>query len=368
MESSGEWRCFLRLFVVPERPDISSLPPKGRGNMTTETTGVTRAEFQRLSREYRYIPLWVSFNADLETPVTLFRKLTGEGCGYLLESVEHGRVLGRYSFAGAEPLAYFTSSLPGGPAVPDQPLAALQQWLAGFRTAPVARRGELPPFYGGAVGYFAYDLVRDYEQLPRQAVDDYGLPAMTMMVTRYTLLLDHLRHTATLVYLAEAGDEQAYQAARDKLYRCLARLKGPDNGLGVGRPEPEAGTRDEPVTFDRAGFCRAVEKCREYIAAGEVFQVVLSQRFSVPLRACPFDVYRALRSLNPSPYLFYLNLPGVCLAGASPEALVRVNGGRVETHPIAGTRPRGKDPAEDRLLAAELLDDDKERAEHVMLV
>lgn len=341
---------------------------------TTTADGITLNEFKRLSRNYRYIPLWTSFNADLETPITLFRKLAGEGLGYLLESVEGGTVLGRYSFAGADPLAFFTWPQNGFGEAENRegdPMERVREWLDAMKVAPIASQAGLPRFYGGAVGYFAYDLIRYYERLPNHSVDDRGLPEMSLMVTRYTLMIDHLRHTGTLVYLADAGDEAAYHFGLAQLNHRLAELKG-----APLPPPPMAGTdclqsegRQEPVsTFDKEGFCQAVNKCKEYIAAGDVFQIVLSQRFSFPLRAHPFNVYRSLRSLNPSPYLFYLNLPGMQLAGSSPEALIRVEGNRVETHPIAGTRPRGKTPAEDLRLAEELVNDDKERAEHLMLV
>ncbi|MBC9783120.1 anthranilate synthase component I [Heliobacterium chlorum] len=332
-------------------------------------------EFLRLSREYRYVPLWTSFHADEDTPITLYRKLVGDGLGYLLESVERGTVLGRYSFVGAEPMAFFTWPLdpskegaPGGAG--REPLAELQRWLDGLQVAPIPESARLPRFYGGAVGYYSYDLIRYYERLPEYSIDDRRLPEMVQMVTRCTLIIDHLRHQGTLVYLAESGDEAAYQYGQSQMAKLLEKLRRPvELPASVGTESKVDSGKVKPMsTFDLPSFCQAVERCKEYIAAGDAFQIVLSQRFSMPLKTDPLNVYRSLRSLNPSPYLFYLNLPGMQMAGSSPEALIRVEGRRVETHPIAGTRPRGKDAEEDQRLAEELLQDEKERAEHLMLV
>ncbi|QGG47723.1 anthranilate synthase component I [Heliorestis convoluta] len=336
-------------------------------------------DFMEQSKKYRYIPMHSTFSADLDTPITFFHKLTGHGLGYLLESVERGTVLGRYSFVGAEPMAFFTWPVDdnkGKEACTEKrdPLLALRHWLEQLQVAPLSTEGELPRFYGGAVGYFAYDLIRYYERLPERAVDDRSLPEASLMVTRYTLVIDHLRHKATLVYLAEAGDEEAYHFALEQLQEKLHLLKAQlepssfEKALLEKQGQTFAGKAEVTSTFNQETFCRAVDKCKEYIAAGDVFQVVLSQRFSRPLRVHPFNIYRSLRSLNPSPYLFYLNLPGLTLAGSSPELLVRAEGNHLETHPIAGTRRRGKDEAADRELAEDLLSDPKERAEHLMLV
>ncbi|MZP41698.1 anthranilate synthase component I [Heliobacterium gestii] len=376
-----------------------------------QRTAPDAVEFVRLSREYRYIPIWTSFSTDEDTPITLYRKLVGEGLGYLLESVERGTVLGRYSYVGADPLNFFPwppqpAGEGGTPTAPfaGQPLKCVEQWLSDLKVAPVPPEAGLPPFYGGPVGYFSYDLIRHYERLPEHSVDDRHLPEMMLMITRFTLVIDHLRHRGILVLLAEAGDEAAYRYGQAQLGELLRRLREPAPPLTVERPSKRpseenanigvnkvadrdakkvaeaaaektaefvtkvAEGREITSTFDRAGYCRAVERCKEYIAAGDAFQIVLSQRLTQPLRTHPLNVYRALRSLNPSPYLFYLNLPGMQIAGSSPEALLCVEGGRVETHPIAGTRPRGRDAEEDRRLAEELMQDEKERAEHLMLV
>ncbi|TCP63812.1 anthranilate synthase component I [Heliophilum fasciatum] len=334
------------------------------------------ALFQELSQKYRFVPVDISFHADLETPITLFRKLVGDGLGYLLESVERGTVIGRYSFIGSDPLDFFRcpataeaegAAKEGTAKEGSDPLSKVKRWIADQQVAPLPTDAGLPPFYGGGVGYFGYDLTRHYERLPERAADDRQLPEASLMITRDTLIIDHLRHRCTLVHLAEAGDEQAYGRAQDHLMTTLERLRDAAPPM-----EQSANAIKEPLvmtsTFDQDAFCRAVEKCQDYIAAGDIFQVVLSQRFSMPLRAHPLNVYRALRSLNPSPYLFYLCLPEVTLAGSSPELLVRVAGDHVETHPIAGTRRRGKNDEEDARLAADLLADEKERAEHLMLV
>ncbi|KAB2954712.1 anthranilate synthase component I [Heliorestis acidaminivorans] len=340
---------------------------------------ISNQEFVELSKKYRYVPMHSTFSADLDTPITFFHKLTGDGLGYLLESVERGTVLGRYSFVGADPMAFFTWP-PGDKAKAKEstieqkdPLAELKHWLEQLQVAPLSSEGELPRFYGGAVGYFAYDLIRYYERLPEKAVDDRSLPEANLMVTRYTLVIDHLRHKATLVYLAEAGDEEAYQYGKKQLQERLQILQAQMQQATFEKAiqfAEGAGIDNSAMTstFDQESFCQAVEKCKEYIADGDIFQVVLSQRFSRPLRVHPFNIYRSLRSLNPSPYLFYLNLPGLTMAGSSPELLVRAEGTELETHPIAGTRRRGKDEEADALLSEDLLNDPKERAEHLMLV
>jgi anthranilate synthase component 1 len=224
-------------------------------------------------------------------------------------------------------------------------------------------------FWGGAVGFFGYDLVRTVERLPDEPPDDRGIDDMTVVLTDLVIVFDHLRRTCSLVALcdAEEGDLDAgYDAAVQRLRELKARLSGP---IPAQRPRPPGPAAGEVVSnFARERFERSVETCREYIYAGDVFQVVPSQRFSAPIALEPFAVYRGLRTVNPSPYMFFLDFGDIALVGGSPETMVKVIDGEVEMHPIAGTRWRGATPEEDEALAAELLGDPKERAEHVMLV
>ncbi|MCL6106419.1 MAG: anthranilate synthase component I [Actinobacteria bacterium] len=332
-------------------------------------------EVRSLSRRYNHIPVYCSFISDLETPVSAFLKLGARENSFLLESAEQGERIGRYSFLGCDPRAVITFrddllKVVAGAGVTesacDDPFAYIEEYLARFRAPELE---ELPPFVGGAVGLFGYDLVRWIEELPPAARDELGLPDMAFLVTDSLVIFDHLRHTVIVLanVLVEDGIdiETAYDNACGRV-RELRRL------LSLPLPAPASHQRpplSEPVSnFRRDDFEAAVERIKEYIRAGDAFQVVPSQRFRVQTGVSPFGIYRGLRTINPSPYMYYINFGEFALVGSSPEPLIKVARGWVETRPVAGTRPRGATPDEDKRLAAGLLADEKERAEHIMLV
>jgi anthranilate synthase component 1 len=320
------------------------------------------------------VPLRSERVADLETPVSAFLKLRDRGAQVLLESVESGVTLGRYSFLGlssGERLeigrAAITSSGNGGArSYPHdgEPLGVLRDLLDTPRVIPGS--GD-PPFLGGAVGYLAYDLVRYFEPLSPPP-EEVTFPLGLFHLVRDLVVFDHVRRTMTLVALADpdAGDPSS------EVDRARARLRAMEEGLARPVPIPETGEGEGgdglEVGMEDKRFLDAVVRIQEAIAAGEVYQTVLSRRVSGVTRVHPFQVYRALRVLNPSPYLYYLDFGDHQVVGSSPEVLVKVSDGHVELRPIAGTRPRGEGEAEDRSLERELLGDEKERAEHVMLV
>jgi anthranilate synthase component I len=313
-----------------------------------------------LAREHNLIPLRETFIDDCQTPVSAFLKLRENGPAFLLESAEQGRV-GRYSFIGFRPRTVLRWSLgePGDPYV----LAAAE--LGRFRAAPVA---ELP-FAGGAVGMFAYDLVRTVEPLGEPNPDPLGVPDLALMLTDALVVFDHLKHTVTVLANVYTEDEleRSYARALETIAEVRWRLAGP-----VPRPSrPPAGDRQPPSfqsNLSGAQFEAMVSRIIEYIYAGDAYQVVPSQRWSAPTPVEAFSIYRGLRAVNPSPYMYFLDFGDFEVAGASPEPLITVTGRSVSTRPIAGTRPRGTSAEEDRRIAEELLADPKERAEHVMLV
>ena len=328
-----------------------------------------------LAEQGNVIPIRARFVDDCETPVSAFLKLrAGEPEGapcFLLESAEQGQV-GRYSFVGIRPRSVLRwsdgeLSEDGGPpvAAPD-PYGAVAERLAEFRLAPVE---DLPPFAGGAVGFFGYDLVRTVEPLGEPNPDPLGLPDMALMITDVLLVFDHLRHELTIMSCAFADDAAEVDAAYERAAVAIADVR---ERLRGAVPSPERPTVSEPPRFtsnmEREEFEAAVSRIVEYVHAGDAFQVVPSQRFSAPAPVDAFSVYRGLRAVNPSPYMYFLEFGDFQIAGASPEPLVKVTGNRVETRPIAGTYPRGANEEEDRRLAERLVNDPKERAEHVMLV
>ncbi|TVR94378.1 MAG: anthranilate synthase component I [Trueperaceae bacterium] len=318
------------------------------------------------------VPVFREVLADLETPLTAYLKVAGHP-SFLLESVEQGERVARWSFIGTGERRRFeardrTLTVTSGERTErletDDPLREL--WDRTVR--PVAEGVDLsalPPFWGGAVGYASYDLVRRYEALPDANPDELGVPDLCFVEPEVVIAFDHLRRTILIIASARADDEADLARARALVDATFDRLRGPLPGV----PGDRAGRRTEfSANFTPEGFRDAVRKAVAYVHAGDVFQVVPSQRLSADLGVHPFAVYRALRRVNPSPYLGYLDLGPVTLVASSPESLVRSDGSHVETLPIAGTRRRGASAAEDDALAAELLADAKERAEHVMLV
>jgi anthranilate synthase component 1 len=322
-------------------------------------------EVRALARDgNNLIPLRHAFIDDCETPVSAFLKLRDAGPAFLLESAEQGQRVGRYSFIGFRPRSVLRWSLADG----GDPYALAAAEVARHRQAQLP---DLPPFAGGAVGFFGYDLVRTVEPLGDPNPDPLGLPDMALMLTDALVVFDHLKHTITVlanVYAErEEGLERAYEEAVATIGELRARLAG-----GVPRRPPAPGSQRTLPTFESnmppARFEAMVARIVEYIHAGDAFQVVPSQRWSAPVPVEPFSIYRGLRAVNPSPYMYFLDFGDFQVAGASPEPLLTVTGRHASTRPIAGTRPRGPDVEADARIAAELLEDPKERAEHVMLV
>ncbi len=317
-------------------------------------------EARALAGEHNLIPVRETFIDDCETPVSAFLKLRDDGPSFLLESADQGRV-GRYSFIGFRPRKVLRWSLGDG----GDPYALAAAELAAFRPAPLE---GLPPFAGGAVGVFAYDLVRTVEPVGEPNPDPVGVPDLALMLTDALVVFDHLKHTITVLANVYANDdlERSYAAALDTIAEIRSRLAGP-----VPRPSENTGHRQVPAfksNMEPEQFQANVARIIEYIRAGDAYQVVPSQRWSAPVPVEAFSIYRGLRAVNPSPYMYFLDFGDFEVAGASPEPLITVAGRTVSTRPIAGTRPRGATADEDREMAEELLADPKERAEHVMLV
>jgi len=321
------------------------------------------------ARSGRIRPVYRELLADLETPLTAYLKVAGHP-SFLLESVEQGERVARYSFIGtgerkrvqARGADVIVTGVGGSRSFEsNDPLRVL--WEEVVATDSTA--DDLPPFWAGAVGYASYDLVRRYEELPDDNPDELGVPDMLFVQPELVVIFDHLKRKLFVVAAADADDPADQARAEAAVDAAYERLRGPLPGV----PGDRAGRSAEfSSNVDQQTFMRSVERAVEYIKAGDIFQVVPSLRQSAELGVHPFAIYRALRTVNPSPYLGYLDLGPVTLVASSPESLVRTNGRTVETLPIAGTRWRGKTPAEDAGLAAELLADEKERAEHVMLV
>ncbi len=340
----------------------------------------TFEEFAELARNASVVPVYRQLIGDTLTPVSAFCKIQEGDWAFLFESVVGGERLGRYSFLGAGPFLRFQAFgkrvqvHENGEArarewdCPD-PLGLLEELLARYRAPSVP---GLPRFCGGAVGYAGYDAVRYVEHLPSPPPDDRGLPDLSFAFYDRMVIFDHITKTIAAVVHAHVGPEDlqaSYRKACERVDRLVERLHQGVADLQLTDIAPLGEAHVPYVSnFEPAAFEAAVLKCKEYIKAGDVFQVVLSQRLRTETRARPFDVYRTLRVVNPSPFLFYLKAGPVCLVGSSPEILARVEGDKLTIRPLAGTRRRGKTEEEDDRLAAELLADPKERAEHIMLV
>ena len=335
------------------------------------------SEFRSLAARGNLIPVYREIMADLDTPVSAFRKIDDGRCAFLLESIEGGEKWGRYSFLGASPATIIRSrgttveiletGKPPQVQTVDDPLAVIRDHLA--RYAPVDVPG-LPRFFGGAVGYLGYDMVRFFERLPTDRPAEINAWDSFFLITDSLIIFDNMSQKIKVVANAHldggVSPEDAYAQAIATIEQLIAKLKAPTihpptltkRGCGVNFTS----------NMQQADFEAAVERCKENVRAGDIIQIVLSQRFSGDLTVDPFDIYRVLRTLNPSPYLFFLRLDDTVVLGASPEVMVRKEGTRVELRPIAGTKPRGATPEADAAFAEELLADPKERAEHVMLV
>ncbi len=339
-----------------------------------------RDEFRALAEAHTVVPVWTELLADLETPVAAFAKLVGDAPGFLLESVEHGERWSRFSFVGRDPVATLVLrdgalEVTGDLAV-DVPrdrgmLAALDALLAAYR-APIIP--DLPPLQGGVMGYLGYDVVREVERLPDVPPDDRGLPDAVMSVIGSLAAFDHWRQRVYLVEsvpvvgLDREALDHAYDAACARVERAVADLARPLTYVPVPPPQAGEGLAEVRSSMADGMYLRAVEVAKEHILAGDIFQVVLAQRYDIDLQADPFDFYRVLRQVNPSPYMYFLRHPELTIAGSSPEPMVQVLGRKVVSRPIAGTRRRGRDDDDDRRMAGELKESPKEVAEHVMLV
>jgi anthranilate synthase component 1 len=346
--------------------------------------------FVRLAARHAWIPVYRRLLDDTLTPVSAFHRVDAGSSACLFESVIGGEKVGRYSFLAAEPFMEIEAE---GPTVrvrrdgklqsfeAADPLEELRRRVAAIRVATLA---ELPPFTSGAVGYAGYDVVRYVEHLPNAPANDRCLPDLAFAFYDHMIVFDHVQKTVVVVAMARLDEpgvdvRGAYEKAQRRVDQLVGQLQAPLAPAAAKAPAPvelapdDIDLRSTPrldyrSNFTREAFERAVERCVEYIRAGDIFQVVISQRLELPLRSHPFEIYRTLRVVNPSPFMFYLRTPRVTLVGSSPEVMVRVVGGRVTVRPLAGTRRRGATPEEDRRLAEELLSDEKERAEHVMLV
>ena len=338
------------------------------------------SEFQRLARQGNLIPVYDVFSADLLTPVSAYLRIAqGSRYSFLLESVEGGEKIARYTFAGAHPEEVFRYG--NGACVLENrerlvweerdPISFLRERVERFR--PVRLPG-LPPLIAGAIGYFSYDMVRLIERLPKRLRDEIGLYDAVLMFYHGVIAFDHVQHRLWIVrnvFTEGHGSLRAkYDAAVREIKRTRQLLEEP---VAAEHPHKSSkASKRSPLkvssNFRRPEYLDVVRKAKQYIHAGDIFQVVLSQRFSVKAQANPFEIYRQLRALNPSPYLFYLQLNDVAVVGSSPEMLVKVQGRDVFYRPIAGTRRRGKDEGEDQRLEREMLSSEKERAEHIMLV
>jgi anthranilate synthase component 1 len=346
----------------------------------------TREEFHTLAGQGNLVPIFAELAADLDTPLSAFLRLRPGPYAFLLESVEGGEKWARYSFLGSDPLLVFTAKgkrvsvrhadghselLPS-----HDPFETLRSLLSRFKPVPVP---GLPRFQGGAVGFLSYDMIRHVERLPLLTKDDQKLPDAVFMFTDSLLVFDNLRHRLLVIANAHvtktdpASLDRAYDAAAVKIGMLLGNLRRPARSpapLTLPPVEPLVAQGDEGFTstMDEAAYMDRVCRAKEFIAAGDAYQIVVSRRLDTELRADPFTVYRALRTINPSPYLFFLRLGKTSIVGSSPEVLVRLEDDRVEERPIAGTHPRGRTEEEDVRLADEMRSDPKERAEHVMLV
>ncbi|HUC31831.1 MAG TPA: chorismate-binding protein, partial [Ilumatobacteraceae bacterium] len=340
-----------------------------------------RDEFHQLAAEHTVVPVWAELLGDLETPVSAYLKLVGDGDGFLLESVEHGERWSRFSFVGHDPVA--TLELRGGVIErkgqhlsADIPLdrgmlAALDAIIAAYR-APIMP--DLPPLQGGVMGYLGYDIVREVEHLPHVPHDDRGMPDAVMSIIGSLAAFDHWRQR---VYLIESvpvldmdadGVDREYDLACERVLQAAEKLSRPLECPVVEPPQADEAVPVVRSTMPDGLYQQAVEVAKEHILNGDIFQVVLAQRYDVDLQADPFDFYRVLRQVNPSPYMYFLRHPDITIAGSSPEPMVQVLGRTVVSRPIAGTRRRGRTDEDDRRLAGELKENPKEVAEHIMLV
>lgn len=336
----------------------------------------TFEEFKELANNYSHIPLLYEFSGDFDTPVSLYSKIRKESSySFLLESAIQSGSSGRYSFIGFNPKMIIKSAarkisiLENGEwrTEDEEPITFLRSIMAQYS---IPKLNDAPPFIGGLVGYFAYDAIRMFERIPDSTTDDLHIDDLLLILVENLIVYDHYHHSIKIISITESDNnpEKAFSAGCERITavsHLLKKIIEPNyNGFEINEHDKLAITSN----MTPADFIKNVETAKEYIAEGDIFQVVLSQRFAVPIECDGFDIYRRLRSMNPSPYMFYFHCNDTVIAGSSPEVLVKCRDGTVTTRPLAGTRRRGLSENEDRKTAEELLNDEKERAEHVMLV
>jgi anthranilate synthase component 1 len=325
-------------------------------------------EIKTLSKQGNIIPIYREISADMETPVSAYLKVANRPYSFLFESVEGGERLARYSFIGTEPFDIIKTGI-NQPGDEIDPLVAIEQQLNKYKLVNIS---GLPRFHGGAVGYIAYDAVRYYEPIPPPQRDTLGLPEAIFLLVDTLLVFDHLRHTIKVVshvHIGEGNIEDSYKSATERIDRLVERLDKPvPKTAHAILNSRDTNKKEISSNFTQDEYHSMVKRIKEYIFAGDIIQAVPSQRLSRPTIASPFNIYRTLRTLNPSPYMYYLDLDDFHIVGASPELLVRVEDGVVYNFPLAGTRKRGNTPEEDMALEHELKNNEKERAEHIMLV
>ena len=335
------------------------------------------SQYEKLALGGARVPVYRQLLADTLTPVAAFRKVEDPQYAFLLESVVGGERIAQYSFVGSNPFATFLARrnevtiTQGGDSRTfnaENPFDSLQEFISSVK---FVHPGDLPRFCSGAVGYSAYDSIRYVERLPDAPPDELGAPDMFYALYDSMFIFDHINNTVKVLACADTsryGVKEAYSRAAARVDEMVETLTTPTVIVSDDISSAGPARLEYTSNFTRDDYCKAVERVKEYIFAGDIFQIVLSQRLTASTKADPFNIYRTLRMVNPSPYMFYLKFGDLKLIGSSPEVMVRVEGDKITLRPIAGTRPRGKTLEEDQALAAELLADEKERAEHVMLV
>jgi anthranilate synthase component 1 len=338
----------------------------------------TFKEFCELAKQGNLVPVYQELLMDLETPLSFFKRLERDRYAFLLESVEGSERWARYSFLGTRPQRIFKARGHeieiidhGKPRklTHEAPLKVLEELLKGYQPVTVA---GVPPFFGGALGYVAYDAVEQLHEVASEKKDPLGMPEIFFLFVQTLVAFDNLKHTIKVIDNVEidkrTSRRTAYDAAVTRIRRVISSLQKKPRGIEPRDLSQAKGTRNFRSNLTQEGFQKAVTKAKEYIKAGDIIQVVLCQRLETETATDPFEIYRALRFVNPSPYMFYLELEDLRVIGSSPETMVRLTGDTIELRPIAGTRRRGATPEEERELEADLLADPKERAEHIMLV
>jgi len=338
----------------------------------------TFKEFCQLAKQGNLIPIYQELLMDLETPLSFFKRLERDRYSFLLESVEGSERWARYSFLGTQPHCIFKARgnrveiIENGKSktlVSDAPLKLLEELLRGYQTVTVS---GVPPFFGGALGYVAYNAVEQFHEIASDKKDPLGMPEIFFLFVQTLIAFDNLKHTIKIIDNVRVDEEtdlrRAYEQATTRIEKAVSSLQKKPRGIEPRDVSEGKGERPFRSNLTREGFQKIVSKAKEYIKAGDIIQAVLCQRLETETATDPFEIYRALRFINPSPYMFYLELEDFRIIGSSPETMVRLTGDTIELRPIAGTRRRGSTAEEEKALEADLLSDPKERAEHIMLV